>query len=151
MTTTKDSSGADMKSVKVTVQIDPAIAADIRCYARFRHVAANNLIRDAVQHVMYFAEHRMKYVVNRDANPVTACQNAPVKSTRIVVKIDEVVVANVRRYARRRHVTANSVISAAVQHVMYFAEERLQVVTARDLPFQIRQSRSTTNTVLRTG
>jgi hypothetical protein len=55
-----------MKSVRVAVQIDEAIAADLRRYARFHNVSANSVVSDAVQHVMYFAEHRMKHVMERD-------------------------------------------------------------------------------------
>jgi hypothetical protein len=47
-----------MKSVKVAfeIKINPAIAADLRCYARFRNVTANSVMSDAVSCVLAVLE-----------------------------------------------------------------------------------------------
>jgi hypothetical protein len=47
-----------MKTVKVAIEIkvNPAIAADLRCYARFRNVAATSVMNDAVSSVFAVLE-----------------------------------------------------------------------------------------------
>jgi hypothetical protein len=45
-----------MTSVTIEIKINPAIAAELRCYARFRHVAATSVMNDAVSAVLKVLE-----------------------------------------------------------------------------------------------
>jgi hypothetical protein len=47
-----------MNSVKAAIEIkvNPAIAAELRCYARFRHVATSSVMNDAVAAVLAVLE-----------------------------------------------------------------------------------------------
>jgi hypothetical protein len=50
--------GADMNSVKaaIEIKINPVIAAELRCYARFRNVATTSVMTDAVTAVLAVLE-----------------------------------------------------------------------------------------------
>jgi hypothetical protein len=69
MTTAEDSSGADMKTIKVPVQIDPAIAEDLRRYARFRNLKPSSIISAEVAQMLAayrLADLRLEHVMARD-------------------------------------------------------------------------------------
>jgi hypothetical protein len=65
----RDSSGADMTSVKVAVKIDPAIAADLRLYARFHHLTPSSIISAEMARVLAWddiGDYYLRAVISRD-------------------------------------------------------------------------------------